>query len=107
VTQGDLLNQIFREPFETSIMVFDDYTYVTWSNHLEGSIFGGASERIEYLESIGLSLNHVVAFIHNHPTPAGPSSSDLDFLHDLRRHGYKRLYGIYYPFGKKLLWVEQ
>jgi len=109
VGQGNLLEPYFREPFETSIMIFPDYDIATWSTHHDGIIFGTVNERMEYLKSIGRRLEDVIAIIHNHNTPHGFSGGDELFFYDLRAHDYPGKYGIYYPFKKtnRILWMKE
>lgn len=107
VGQGNLLQGIFREPFEIAIFLYDDYSFVTWTTEDEHAIGGSPEMILDYLDKIGKPLPLVRAILHNHNTPQRFTPRDISTYHRLRRAGFTGRYGIYYSFSKKIIWHEE
>ena len=107
IAKGHLLEPFFREPFESSMMIYGDLFIIMWSTHDEHGIAGTANERAEYLKSINRPINTVMMIIHNHQVPGGFSGPDQSFYRHLKALGFEGAYGIYQTFNQTLLWLPE
>lgn len=107
VGQGNLLEGIFREPYEAAIFIYDDYSFITWTTRDDNAVGGTTGMVCEYLAKIGKPIQLVQAMIHNHSTPHRFSERDRRTYFLYREDGFSGLYGIYYSFNKSILWWKE
>lgn len=106
VGRGNFLQTLFREPFETAVFLYDDYSFVTWTTQEDHRVGGSVEMIAEYLDDIGKPLPLVRDIIHNHLTPSRFSERDIKSYYQYRAAGFRGRYGIYYPHSKSILWKE-
>ena len=95
----------FTEPFEIAYFLFKDGTIVQFTNFLEFAIFFPPNLE-EFFEVNGLKIEDLLVVVHNHLTPTRFSPADIGTYHYLKNRGFNGLFGIYYPFSKKIIFYK-
>lgn len=106
VTRYELGKELFVEPFETSVFLFDNLDLLTITTQEPYEINVTPGQLLEIFKRNGKTAANVIANYHNHLTPGGFSVVDKATARYLRRVGFKGLYGIYYPPRGRMIFLE-
>lgn len=106
MTQGQICEQYFREPFETCLVVMTDLAALTFSTHEAGRISVPAKVIIEHVKKLGYEVEDIAVIVHNHFTPAGFTQNDKDTYQYLKREGFRGAFGIWYTAVKRFVRLE-
>jgi hypothetical protein len=97
---GNLLRDLFKEPFEKIIFIWPDMNYIIITDNDIEKI--NISILPEILKNTGLKLENCFAIYHNHLDISGFSQKDIRAYYWLKGMGFRGLFGIYYPHGNTI-----
>jgi len=91
----------FTEPFETVVFVFRNGSWVSFTTQHAEAIDCPISLMVEAIIKSGRRIEDITHCVHNHFTPRGFTSGDMDARHYLARKGFAGVFGIYYPASER------
>ena len=106
VGRGEFFDEIFRDPWEIALFMFEDGHYFTITTMEEARIgcpIGMVMSQIRIDDRTPAELLFVV---HTHRRPRGFSYTDKRFYGRLVSEGFVGRFGIYYPASGKIKWME-
>jgi len=108
ITEGNLFDNCFKEPFETVFIIMEDGKIYGFSAHLENTVGIGATFIRDFLKRKGYEISQISIIVHNHSHMPKLSYSDITVYRELVRMGFKGSYGIYHePSRKVMLYKEK
>ena len=96
MTEAQLCDTYFREPFETCLIVTYDLRLITFSTHEPTRIGVSATTLIERLKHLGIDPKSIAVVVHNHFTPSPFTDADKYTFDYLRARGFAGVFGIWY-----------
>jgi len=105
-TSGNIFEPLFREPFETMIILGSDGIFYTFTSHHALTIAIQPAQVYEHLLKENIEPKDIVIIIHNHLYPGEFSPGDNYFYRYFVKRGFQGAFCIYYPFSKRVLVKE-
>jgi len=107
VTAGSVISGFFREPFETAVFIFRDGSFLTFSTNDDKAVSVPISWVVESIQNSGRVASDIILCVHNHFSPAGFTTGDLDAYHYLKGKGFRGVFGIYYTASGRFREFEE
>jgi hypothetical protein len=107
VTGGSVISGFFREPFETAVFIFRDGSFLTFSTNDDRAVSVPISWVSESIQKSGHAVSDIILCVHNHFSPIGFTSGDMDAYRYLKGKGFRGVFGIYYTANGKFREFEE
>ena len=107
ITEGNLFDGCFKEPFETVFIIMGNGRIYGFSAHLENTVGIGALFIKDFLRNKGYEIDQIAIIVHNHSKMPHLSYSDICVYRELIRMGFKGFYGIYHEPSRKVILYQE
>jgi hypothetical protein len=107
MTQGNLCETYFREPFETVLFVTYDLTVFSFSTQEAARIGVSSPTIVERIMQAGYDVKDIAVVVHNHFTPAGFTDADKATYQYLKGRGFTGAFGIWYTATKRFERIKE
>lgn len=106
MTEAQLCDSYFREPFETCLVVTYGLRLVTFSTHEGTRISVSAATLIDRLRNLGISPVDIAVVVHNHFSPSPFTDADKATYRYLKERGFAGAFGIWYTARSEFVRIE-
>lgn len=102
VRKGSLYDNIFTEPVESAVFLFQDGRIYVFTVYDETKVEGSISVIVEWFEKAEKQkMCDLLLVVHNHLTLDRFSAADIETSIYLQQSGFEGRFLIYYPWNKK------
>ena len=106
ITEAQLCDSYFREPFETCLVVAYDLRLASFSTHEATRIGVSASVIVDKLGKMGIRPKDIAVIVHNHFTPSPFTDADRATHRYLVARGFAGAFGIWYTATSTFVGIE-
>ena len=107
ISEAQLCDSYFREPFETCLVVTYSLRLVSFSTHEATRIGVSAATIADRLRNMGIAPKDIAVIVHNHFSPSPFTDADRATYRYLVARGFAGAFGIWYTATSTFVGIER
>jgi len=107
ITESNIFNQCFKEPFERIVFVMKDGNAITYTTHHEPFVIMSYGWFRQALKKRDYQISDIIYCIHNHLCSPKFSPRDKELYRWMKNDGFAGVFALYHQPTKRVIIYEE